>query len=366
MVGMVRQPTAIPLRPDYGVAARSRGADSFTRACAAACLSLFEPGDIGRIITRNWPRDEAIPILLRGAVSPANMTTSASAGILAQTALADFISTLGPASAGAAILGRGIQLSFDRAGAIIVPGLASAAANASFVQEGAAIPVRQLATSSSATLAPRKFGTICVFDREIFEHSVPNIETLVRQVLAESVGLALDTALLDATIGDATRPPGIRYNINATAESANADLFEAMIEDLTALLSAVAATAGNNPILIVTSPVQARKLRMRMLGRALDFEVFGSSAVDDGTVIAIASNGLISAIAPTPRIDASIEATLHMDTAPGPISNGTSGDINYPTRNLLQTDTVALKVTFSVGWGLRAAGAVAWCEDAIW
>ena len=50
-----------------------------------------------------------------------------------------------------------------------------------------------------------------------------------------------------------------------------------------------------------------------MLGRALDFEGFGSSAVDYGTVIAIASNGLISAIAPTPQIDASIEATLHMD-----------------------------------------------------
>jgi hypothetical protein len=82
-----------------------------------------------------------------------------------------------------------------------------------FFQEGTPIAAEQLVISGPI-LSPRKIGSIATFTNEIFQHSTPTIEALVSQVLRESVAASLDSALLDAASGDATRPAGSaqRYN----------------------------------------------------------------------------------------------------------------------------------------------------------
>ena len=101
-----------------------------------------------------------------------------------------------------------------------MPSLTAAASNADFVGEGAPFPVIQFDSSSKVILAPRKFATISVFTRETFQHTTPNVETVVRATLAQSIGLALDTKLLDTNAASATRPAGLRANIAAGSTSA--------------------------------------------------------------------------------------------------------------------------------------------------
>jgi hypothetical protein len=113
------RPLPIPLRPD-AAAMRSANVTSFVRACTAGLLGAYDkatsPADV---LARNWPNDRAAARLLEttSAVGP---TTLANFAPL-RTAVADFIESLGPASAASTLLAQGLQLTFYRAAAISVP-----------------------------------------------------------------------------------------------------------------------------------------------------------------------------------------------------------------------------------------------------
>jgi len=158
-------------------------------------------------LARLYPNDKATALITRAAVAPATMTTSGWADTLAQTALADFIETMGGASS--ELYRYGMQLQFDGDAAIKVPGLLSAATDTGFVGEGLPIPVRKF-SFDGPTLVPKKFATITTFTRELFQHSTPTAEAIVRATLTQSVSLAQDMAMLDATAGSASRPAGLR------------------------------------------------------------------------------------------------------------------------------------------------------------
>ena len=298
-------------------------------------------------------------MLIKSAVDPASLTDSDWAKPLAAAAVADMITNLGPVSAGAQLLKLGLQFTFGNVAAINVPGIVASADNAGFVQEGAPIPARALEVHP-AVLEPRKFASISVFNREIFEHSVPAIELLVRTTMAESIGLALDTALFDATAGDAIRPAGLLNAVSPITASTSATVYEALIEDVSALAAAVASVAANGPIIFVASPEQA--VVMRMWANQLSYSVFASGALTDGTVIAVAPNALCSATDPIPRFNAVKEAVLHMEDATPLQIGGTT----TPVRSLYQTNAIGLRVVMEVAWALRATGAVAFIADASW
>src|SRR5262245_14465961 len=207
---MTASPQRIPLRPDAGALAR-RNADALTRAVTAHLLAEHQHGFPADVLRHHWPDDKVAGLIVRAQTSPAT-TTSAAWSELVGSAQADFVSTLGPLSAGAQLLSRGIQLSFDGAGEIQVPGLLVSAGGASFVQEAAPIPAHAFALNV-ISLVPRKLGAIAAFTAQLFEHSTPTVEALVGTVLREVVALKLDAALLDANSGDASRPPGLRAGI---------------------------------------------------------------------------------------------------------------------------------------------------------
>jgi hypothetical protein len=341
----------------------------FVRAVCVDLMKTASPlggSTTDQLASEFWPQDEILAILIKGAVPPATTTTSGWASQLATQAVSDFILNLGPVSAGSQLLKRGLSLSFDGSGSILVPTITAATSSAAFVPEGFPIPVEQLATSGP-TLSPKKLATIATFTRELFQHSVPNIEMLVRAVLSESVAASIDLVLFDSNGGDATRPAGLRNGISVTTASAATPDSEAMYEDLSTLLGIVAPVAGSSPIIFVASPKQAAAIKMRQPNFA--YELLSSSALAAGTVIAIASNCLVSAIDPSPRIESSIETTLHYeDTSPLSIVGGTSGTPlpSFQSRSLFQTDQVGLRLILEVAWGLRAAGGLAWTQSTLW
>jgi Phage capsid family len=351
--------------------ARPRASKTLVRSVIAQILSQIDHHRTGAeaIARAHWPQDESVPLLLKAAVSPASMTGSGWANTLVQTAISDFIVSLGPASAASELFKRGIQLKFGQDGAIQVPGVVNAASNVTFIGEAGAIPVRQF-TFSGPTLSPRKLPVIATFTRETFLHSTPTIEALVRVVLAESLGLALDTLLLDAVAGDAVRPAGLRAGISALASPAVSTLTpanEAMFADLRSLAGAVGGVAGSAPIIFVMAPRQALSFRTRTTGE-FPYEVLSSSGLADTVVVAIASNALVSAADPSPRVDVSGEGTLHFEDS-APLQIGTVGapaTVAAPTRNLFQNDLIGVRLIFEISWALRTSGALSWYTGVSW
>jgi hypothetical protein len=340
----------IRLKPDYS-GARANVGQTLVRAVTASAMQACHKGSTAsRIVAEAWPHDNAVPLVIRAASTPTVLADNP----VASSAVADFFTSLGPQSAGAAVLGRGLSFTFGDGAIITVPNITSAAGGASFVTEGGAIPVRQL-SATSLVLWPRKLAVICVLNREIFEHSTPNILPIVKTALIESTALQLDTLLFDAVAGDTVRPPGLRFNVGAITKSASTDALTAMVTDIGAICASVRAVAAGNPVLVVMSPAQAQRFKLRMSGgNDYGFELFSTSALADGVIIALASNALASALSPVPRIDVSIQATLVMDDAAGPF------DKTQSVRSAFQTDAVAIKVNFEAYWGLRSSSGVAW------
>jgi Phage capsid family len=361
---MTKQPFAVPLRPDYS-AVRGRPSDHLIRAVYARSIGFIEKRGAEQIIAERWPDDAATPLIIKTATAPATMTTSGWASHLVQTAVSDFILNLGAASAGSALLRHGIQQSFDGSGAIFVPSVGSAASAAGFVGEAAPIPVRQF-TVSGVTLSPRKFASLAIFTRDLFQHSTPNVEAILRAVLTESVAASLDARLLDATAGDATRPAGLRNGISATSASSTTPDTDTMFDDLTALVAVVQAVSGASPIIIIAAPKQAAAIKMRQPN--FPFEVLVSSGLTAGMVVAIASNCLVSAMDPAPRIEVGDQAAVHFEDTT-PLAIGTVGappTVAAPTRSLWQAGLISVRIIFEVSWGLRSNVGLAWTQTVTW
>jgi hypothetical protein len=345
---------------------RPRPADCLVRAILASARTELEVGqDPTRIVRALWPSDDATPMVLRAATSPASTSAAGWAAELAQTAVADFVTSLGPQSAGGELLRRATMLTFGSNASIFVPNLTATASNIPFVQQGQPVPIRELLLDGP-TLEPKKFGVGIALSREVAEASTPNAERLVRTALSESVGLALDNALFDAVAASDTRPAGLRAGISATAATAGGDT-EAMIADLVALATAVAPRAGSQ-IAFVASPEDAVRIALRSPVGAFPYPVLASAGLPSGTVMAIAVNSLVGAVDSVPRFTVSREAVYHSEnTTPLAIATaGTPNVVAAPVRSLFQTDCIAIKLVMDLAWGLRAAGSVAWVENVTW
>jgi Phage capsid family len=229
-------------------------------------------------------------------------------------------------------------------------------------REGDPIPNRAL-SFSGPRLEPRKFATEATFTREVFEHSTPTIESIVRATLTESVGLALDQAMFSSAAGDSTKPPGLLQGIAASTPSANSDHDQACTEDLVKLAASVRTVAANAEIIFIASANQFERLQQRF---SFLYRRLASSALADKTVICVAANCIASATDPRPRFDISSEATVHLDTAPQAIGTGTVPTVAVPTVSLYQSDLLSLKMVFEMSYVLRHASGLAWMSSVVW
>ncbi|MFY9830968.1 MAG: hypothetical protein WAK69_20700 [Rhodoplanes sp.] len=325
-------------------------------AIAKAVAGTERRSDDMAILKERFPDDPIAPLVLRAASQPAMLATDTALG---RSVVADLIATIGPGGAGTRVLQSGLQLTFDSAGAIYVPGLEATADKVSFVREGAPIPVHGF-SATGALLEPRKLAVITALSAEMIAGS--NAEALVTDALTRATSLAIDAALFDDVASDEVRPAGLRYAIAASAASASTDPDEAMIADLSALAATVSVIGG--PIMFVTAPGRAAVISLRAQ-RELPFPVLGSPAVAPDDVIAIATQGIASATDAIPEISSSRMATVHMDTAPLPIADG-AGTLAAPTRSLWQSNAIGIKLTFGASWALRDPRALAWMTVSEW
>jgi hypothetical protein len=326
------------LRPDAG-ALRTASVAALVKSCIRTSLAAYET---------------------RGAVAPTTIT-SAPAGL--KTVVADFIESLSPASAGAALLGQGLQASLDGVASVSCPAFLAAAGNVGWVDEAAPIPNRQLNVLGGPILEPDKLAVLVALSSEMLSGS--NAEAFVRDVLTQSAALALDAALFDANPKTTARPAGLRNGISGSSASALADKTEAMLADISTLAGVVAAVAGNAPIALVANPVRAMMLRLRA-PRELPVAVMASSAIAPADLLAVAPNALVSALGAV-RIDASRDATVHLfDPAAAISTAGTPNVVSAPIGSMFQTDNVSLRLLMTASWGLRHPSGLAWLTATAW
>jgi hypothetical protein len=223
-------------------------------------------------------------------------------------------------------------------------------------------PVQQAVTTAGATLVPHKLGVIAALTYELMVSSAA--EQMVRQVLIESTGPAIDKQLFSATAGDTVRPAGLLNGIVALTPAAAGEKAQVIVDDLAALATSIAPVAGNDQIVLICAPAQAVAVRLR-LPAPIEWPVLTSSSLAAGTVIAVATNVLVAAIESTPTIVADRESEVVFNTVPGEVVD-VGGVMAAPIGSIFQSDKIALKMKWPITWARRDVRGVAWMSGVNW
>jgi hypothetical protein len=343
-----------------------RSADNVTalvRAAIAIGIGTLDkqsyPSDY---IKRTWD-DHLANMVLRAATTPATLAGNAA---LARVAVA-FLETLVPLSAGADLLRRGLGLNLSGVASLRVPGITIPTGD--FVAEGAPIPAPLITTSSGPTLTPFKIAALATLTNEMMRN--PNAEDLVRQVLIEACGPALDKQLFSTNAAASDRPAGLRNGIAGLTPAGAGEKAQIIVDDLQALAlalapvagSKLAPVAGNGNIVLVASPDAAVALRLRLYTE--EWPVLTTAQLPAKTVMMVAVNAIVSAIEGAPQIDASAHAELAPDTIPQEIVTA-GGTVAIAATSPFQMDKVALRLRWPITWALRASNGLAWMTNVNW
>jgi hypothetical protein len=335
---------------------------AFTHVHAAASGDVHSHGVIG-VAKSLWGEDgKAAAMLLRSAVSPTDTTAAA---VFARNAISDFISGLHPLTAAARLISAGIPASLDGIDILSFPKRVGSlpASNVAWVRQGNAIPVRQFALNDVDLGPVKKLATISVISREVAERA--SGESVVSTLLREDIAASLDAGMFNTAAADADRPAGILNGVSPLTATASGSSTEKMIADLEQLSGAIA-DAGGSDVIFIAATRQANAARLR-LGATRGVNVWPSASLAAGTVIAVEPAAFVSAFGATPKITASIEATVHMSDTPTALSiSGTPNTVAAPSRSMWQTDCIALKCVLDCAWALRADGRVAYLTGATW
>jgi hypothetical protein len=326
-----------------------------TRAVLSSAIGAFERIPPEVVARREFAREDDVAWLARAPTVPASIENTPS---LVRMVMPDFLAALSATSVAAKIFRAGLSLGFGNAASIAVPTLEGDASYARFVRAGDPIPVVQALVNPLAVLEPRKLAAIVVLTREMVSSS--NAEAIVLDALVRSVGLALDSALLDDVVGDDSRPAGIRNGIAPLTASLAPDPIAALMSDIEMLHRAVAPVSANHPILVM-STTRALMAELRSQHGLAPLVVYGSLALR-GTMIAIAiaTDAIASVLDGAPEIVSSRDAALQMDANPSANFDAAA------VRSIWQTDCVALLVRLPVSWVVRSPRAVAWMTTTNW
>lgn len=317
----------------------------------------------------------------RAATAPATTTTAGWAAELAVTGQGAWFNAVMAGSIFQPVAGRGMNITLGRYNQISMPTRqATPTIAGSFVAEGAPIPVRQAAFTTVA-LGLKKMAVITSYTREIAEHSTPEIETILRQLIMDDTGVAVDTVFIDNVAVSSIRPAGIRSGVSGLTPTAGGG-FAALVADLKAMVGALAAVNAMGSLVWIMNPVQQIAISLTQnaggdfpfqadinANRLLGYGVVISSTVPAGMVILINADDLMVVQGDTPRFDVSDQATLHFeDTTPLQITTGAQGSAvaATPVRSMFQTDSLALRMILPMNWALRRAGSVAWVTGVTW
>ena len=335
---------------------------------------------------RGWADDigvrTAFELMQRAATAPAATNVPAWAGNLVAQQWADLISALTIKSVYSPLSNYGVRYTLGRFGIINIPiELTTPTIAGSFVAEGAPIPVRQGAFNTTP-IGLKKMGVITSYTREMFEHSTPNIDTQLRDMIGRHTSVSIDTILLDTNPATTIRPAGLRNGVAGLTPTAGGG-FNALVGDLKQMMGVlVAANSVRSPVWIM-NPQQALSISLTQsaagvgvfpfrdeiqAGMLNGYPVIQSTTVPVTVVILVDAADFASLSGDDPRFELSDQATLHMEDTT-PLNIGTAGappTVAAPTQSMFQTDSIALRMILPINWIMRRSGLVAWLTGVTW
>jgi HK97 family phage major capsid protein/HK97 family phage prohead protease len=325
----------------------------------------------------------ACDIVLRANSAPAMTTVTGWAAELVRPNYTDLLPQLMPKAILTRLAPRGLALNFGQGGRIIIPMRSRTPTIAgSFVGEGQPIPVRQGAFTSQ-TLTPKKMAVITTFTREMQDHSTPAIEPILREAIQVDTTVAIDSVLIDANPATTVRPAGLLNGVSVTPATSGGGI-PALVGDIKNLIGSIStATYGNlrnlvwlmNPTDVLSAGLVTAAntgifpfLDEVRRGTLNNIPIIDSAVVPVKTMILLDAADFVVVGGEAPRIDASDQATLHMDdTAPLElVGTGSPGVVAAPQRSLFQTDSIAIRMIMPLNWTQRRPGTVAWTQTVTW
>lgn len=335
---------------------------SFWRGVTAHVLGTLRQEDPEQIIERTWRTDATARLVFRAASTPATTTSITWAQSLVPIGLYNFLVTLAPASAAAALYRRAVQIDFETINQAVIPKV-NTAPTGTWTAEGAPAAMVQPVYGSVVVGPPRKllFGAACT--NELEQYSAESAVSIIQRTLVDAATVALDTALLDDTSADTTRPGGLLENVSdlgATSGGGSA----ALIGDLALIAGAMSdAKIASDDLILVCNPAEAIKIRAMLVGPLFaTYTVVGSPAVSAGDLIGIAPSAIAMYVAP-PQIEVSKDGLIHEDTAPRDIDTTA---VSQTVRSAWQSGLILLKVRLRATWSPLATGAVQLVSSVSW
>jgi hypothetical protein len=359
-----KQPFAVPLRPDYSAAA-SNQFRSVQRAITAIAIGAVTQEHYEKILARHWPRDDTAAVILKAAVSISDTTTVTS---VPETAVAAFLGGLAPQSAAVRLFERCVRLNFAGVYQYTIPRATTWAAPV-FVAEGGPMPIL-LDVIGNVTVGPTKkmmMGAAVTGELEFY--SAESAVAVVKTVMEEQAGRSLDAAVFSTTAGSTLRPAGLLNGVTPFVAVAGGGL-AAIVGDLKDLVGAIsAANINTDNIVFVSNPKQAIALRL-LASPSFNYLVLGTSALADGTVVALAPDAIASGYNGLPTIDVSKNALAHYeDTTPLAIAPSPT-PITAPLRSAWQANLLNLRLRMNCAWASLSpgttTGAVAFVTSTTW
>jgi hypothetical protein len=333
------------------------------RAVAVKVRSFVEGKPLEQIAKQLYPGDPIVPTILRAASAQATLADATWAGPLARASVSEAVQeTVSMSVIGRLIAAGALRIDLTRFASVTVPGRSTTPASAgAWVAEGGVIPARRY-NLLGPTLRPHKLSVIATFSREMTEAS--NIEEILRALIIEAAGPAIDAAVLSAAAASPQKSAGLLNGLTPLVAAVGTFGFDNIGLDLGKLTGDIATRGGGAHTLFAASPGQATAIRFYaggQFGVSVDQDILpvgGSSALADGTVIAIEPSSFATTVG-MPEFEVGTVAAIHQeDTAPADIGAppGASGPnvVAAPTKSMFQIDAIALKMTLWADWCMRA------------
>lgn len=294
-----------PVQDTVNLNEREAKSYSYTRAIAAALaraegqsVSGFEVDisqEIERGIPANYKRNGGIfvPTQVRSAISEALYNTSGKGASTVFTQAGEFIDLLRNASVAVRL---GARVMSGLTGPVSFPTQSAAATVYWMAENSGANVTASNATLGSVGLSPKTLQGTTAFSRQLMAQSSVDIETLIRQDLAQAHALAWDVAALHGT-GSNDQPTGIyaASNVNSKAMG-GVPTFGKLIDMVTEVLKDNA-LAGS--LAFATTPGMAGKLAQTVVAASTDTRMIWDGKLDNGAICgysAFASNQVSSTL----------------------------------------------------------------------
>lgn len=331
---------------------------------------------LDQIVAERYGGDELVAMVVKADQTIGTTTVSGWASELVPTRYSDsIIEPLQGRWVYGELINRGQRLSFDGNGTVSIPSYSDDLAGATFVAEGEPIRVGRI-TTAATTVTAKKVGVIIPFTWELARRSTPEIESIVRRAILTRTARGVDVKLLSADAATAAAPAGLLNGVSAVASGAGGGDYQAVIDDINALLAPFDTANASDGIVIVMHPQQARKLRTMpgpdgtfgwVDGLLEELTIIRSTHAMAGRLIAIRAEDFATAAGDSPEFDVSQAATIHMeDAAPLEIVSGTGPTTADPVRSLWQTGGIAVRMLQEMTWKMTRSGMIQWIDGVSW